>query len=187
MFSCSKEEIAAIGGKIVSGIIVDSPIPPTANTLCSAADEAVDPELGGSTGDPVVDEAINLINDHRESLGLDPLIYDSSLSLVALAHSIDMRVNDFLSHTGSDSSEVTDRVNAASLDYSVVGENLAKGTLFADPAELLDGWLASDGHRKNIESDPEVSADWTHHGMAYSKTASGDYSWTHVFLIPNCP
>ncbi len=42
---------------------------------------------------------LNLVNDHRESVGCEPLTHYSKLSIVAQAHSRDMQTNNVFSHT----------------------------------------------------------------------------------------
>ena len=114
---------------------------------------------------------VSLMNDHRESQGLDPLVWDSALGGVALAHSQDMKDRAFFAHTNPDGDDPFDRMAAAGISYRSAGENIAVGQ--ATGQTVFDTWIDSSGHRANIEN-----SDYTHHGLEYVE--DGNY-WTHVF------
>jgi len=76
------------------------------------------------------------------------LAWSAALSQAADAHSRDMVANNFFSHTGSDGSSAGQRITAAGYPWSAYGENIAAGQ--ATVAEVVDGWMASDGHCANI-------------------------------------
>ena len=59
-----------------------------------------------------------------------------------------MVANNYFSHTGSDGSSMTTRVNATGYAWSSLGENIAAGYSGIDA--VLAGWMASDGHCANI-------------------------------------
>jgi len=121
-------------------------------------------------------EFVSLVNDHRESEGLEPLVWDTALASVAVAHSEDMRDRNFFSHDNPDGEDPFDRMRAAGISFQRAGENIASG--YRTGQAVLDGWLASEGHRTNIET-----AAYTHHGLGYVE--EGHY-WTHVFAtIPS--
>jgi len=42
---------------------------------------------------------------------------------------------------------------------------------------VMDAWMNSDGHRKNI-----LNANYTQIGVGIAKTASGQYVWTQMFI-----
>ena len=115
---------------------------------------------------------VRQMNDHRVSIGLPPLIWDRRVSVVARAHSRDMLVRHFFSHTDPDGLRSRDRIGAAGIRYSALGENIAYG--HATGTSVLNAWLLSSGHRANIENPT-----YTHHGVG----KVGTY-WTHVFLRP---
>ncbi len=80
----------------------------------------------------------------------DPLLMNEQLRCAARLHSMDMAENGFFDHTGSDGSQVTDRVEAMGYtDWMAVGENIAGGTTTASAS--VQGWLDStSGHCGNI-------------------------------------
>jgi uncharacterized protein YkwD len=79
-----------------------------------------------------------------------PLAWNDVLFDAAAAHSQDMAANlKTLSHTGSDGSNVGQRVTRAGYNWSGVGENIAVN--YASANSVVDGWLkSSSGHCDNI-------------------------------------
>jgi uncharacterized protein YkwD len=122
--------------------------------------------------DPEVASFVRLMNAHRRSLGLSPLIWDSRAAAVAQAHSRDMFRQHYFSHTSLDGRSTWDRLAARGVTYSQAGENIALGQTTG--REVLESWLDSPPHRKNIER-----GSYTHHGVG----KVGTY-WTHVFIRP---
>lgn len=76
------------------------------------------------------------------------LAWNAALTQAAAGHSDDMVAHNFFSHTGSDGSTLGSRVTAAGYPWSAVGENIAAGQ--ASVAEVVDGWMKSDGHCANL-------------------------------------
>ena len=83
-------------------------------------------------------------------LGAHPL-----LTQTARAHAKDMGDNDFFSHTNLQGLGSADRIEGAGYTGSPVGENIAAGQ--ASPESVVDGWMNSEGHCKNIMNDGYVS------------------------------
>jgi uncharacterized protein YkwD len=115
---------------------------------------------------------VRLMNAHRVSLGLSPLVWDSRAAAVAQAHSRDMFNRHYFSHTSLDGRSTWDRLAERGITYSQAGENLAWGQ--DTGSAVLTGWLGSPGHRANIEN-----GSYTRHGVG----KVGTY-WTHVFIRP---
>ena len=96
-----------------------------------------------------------LHNAVRADHGLSPLVEDSALRRAALQHSRAMVEQRFFDHVAPDGSDLADRLVAAGYDRrtgtGVAAENLAYGEeVEATPAAVVDGWMHSPGHRKNI-------------------------------------
>lgn len=115
---------------------------------------------------------VDLMNDHRVSVGCAPLEWHGGVAGVALEHSRDMIERDFFAHTNPDGASPFDRLDYAEIDYSRAAENIAYG--YPTGEAVLDGWLNSPGHRANIEN-----CSLTHHGVGLEGT-----HWTHVFVTP---
>ncbi len=94
-------------------------------------------------------DTVTLINQERQNNGgLPPLMIDLRLVEAARLHSLDMATNNFFSHTGSDGSQFWQRIQWAGYFFSWASENIAAG--YATPADVVDGWMNSPGHRANI-------------------------------------
>lgn len=89
-----------------------------------------------------------------------PLFLNNSLQAAAKAHAADMAARNQLSHTGSDGSQVSDRVQRQGYNYRRVGENVAMNPFGAQSA--MESWLQSPGHCDNI-----MNPDYTELGAAF--------------------
>ncbi len=81
------------------------------------------------------------------------LRWNTALTQAAEVHSQDMKANNFFSHTGSAGSTLAQRINATGYAWSAIAENIAAGQTTMD--QVIDGWMASDGHCANI-MDPNL-------------------------------
>jgi uncharacterized protein YkwD len=96
-----------------------------------------------------------LVNAERTSRGLKPLRRDRDLAQAARRHSGDMSRRDYFSHVSPGGRDLGDRLRDAGYggpdDAWRAGENLGWGTgSRATPAWLVDEWLASPGHKRNM-------------------------------------
>jgi uncharacterized protein YkwD len=132
-------------------------------------------------------QVLALVNAERAKAGCGPLSLSDELTAAAYGHSTDMAQNNFFSHTGSAGTSVSQRVAAAGYSGGYVGENIAAG--HSSPEEVMSGWMASAGHRKNI-----LNCAYVHIGIGYVyqtndaplSGASWPYYryWTQVFGAP---
>ncbi|ETP44803.1 hypothetical protein F442_08680 [Phytophthora nicotianae P10297] len=115
------------------------------------------------------------VNSERAAQGLSALCTNSKLQEAAQRHSDDQAANNFMDHTGSDGSRMSERVTDAGYDWRGLAENVAAGQV--DVTEVMDAWMNSEGHRHNI------LGDYTMLGTAYAYTPDGQYNhfWTQDF------
>lgn len=148
---------------------------PLRTILCLSvlgAATACDESPTGLAADPDVQTFVDLMNDHRLSVGCDPLTWVEPVAEVAHAHSVDMVDRGFFAHTNPDGQSPFDRMRDAGLTLSRGAENIAYG--YATPEAVLQAWLDSPGHRANIEN-----CSLTEHGVGLHET-----HWTHLFRTP---
>ncbi|MFF3378711.1 CAP domain-containing protein [Streptomyces sp. NPDC002680] len=119
-------------------------------------------------------EVTDLTNRERARAGLPPLATDALLTRAAQAHSTDMVVRQFYSHTGPDGSQPWDRAAAAGSTRRTIGENIACGQ--RSPAEVVEGWMNSPGHRANI-----LKREFTHIGIGFAGGGKAGTYWTQLF------
>jgi uncharacterized protein YkwD len=94
-------------------------------------------------------EILRWTNYYREQNGLSPLLENSKLDGMALAKVNDMFARQYFEHVSPDGEDASDLAADAGYEYILIGENLAYGD-FVDSKDLLDAWMESPGHRKNI-------------------------------------
>jgi uncharacterized protein YkwD len=76
------------------------------------------------------------------------IAWNSQLETAAYTHSEDMYSNKYFDHVAPDGSNGGVRIERAGYDWITFGENIAAG--YKSEKEVLDGWLQSPGHCKNI-------------------------------------
>lgn len=117
---------------------------------------------------------LRLTNAERTAAGLRPLSPDPLLTVAAQNHSADMIARAFYAHTSPDGGEPWHRASAAGSGHRAIGENIACGQ--RTPAEVVDGWMNSPGHRANI-----LKPSFTHLGVGYAGGGSAGTYWTQLF------
>jgi len=164
--------------KILIGSVTAAPV----STLSTSGTPAATPKGPASctysTSTSYVNEIATLINNARAQAGLPQLTVNAQLTVAAQGHSIDMACHNLLSHTGSDGSNVHERVVAAGYNPSRSSE-IINGSGF--PQTAFNWWMNDQVHRDEILS-PYV----TEMGIGYAynaETAYGSY-FTVDFASP---
>lgn len=107
-------------------------------------------------------DVIRLTNNARNSAGVGELTANSLLGRAAQGHTDDMlRSGQYLAHTGSDGSDLKTRMNRVGYRYFTASENAASN--YYSPAEVVNAWLGSPGHRANI-----LNPDFEDIGIGFS-------------------
>ncbi|MFI9803494.1 CAP domain-containing protein [Streptomyces sp. NPDC052301] len=119
-------------------------------------------------------EVVALTNAERGRAGLRPLALDPLLTAAAQAHCADMVARDFYDHTSPDGCQPWDRAAAAGSRRRTVGENIACGG--RSPAEVVDGWMRSPGHRANI-----LKREFSHLGIGFTGGGRAGTYWAQLF------
>ncbi|QYC41644.1 Cysteine-rich secretory protein family protein [Nonomuraea coxensis DSM 45129] len=127
-----------------------------------------------STGTAVENEVVRLTNAERAKGGCGPLTHDARLRQAAFGHSADMAKNDYFEHDSQDGRDMVDRIKATGFTGSAWAENIAMGQRTA--AEVVEGWMNSDGHRRNI-----MNCSYTHIGVGAARNGQGQLYWTQDF------
>lgn len=111
-----------------------------------------------------------------------PLTMEAHLRCSSRLHSMDMAMQGYFDHTNKMGQSPFDRMQAAGYAGSAMGENIAMGQ--RSPAEVVAGWLDSDGHCSNI-----MNPMFTQIGVGYYAGAGGSFwqqslLWTQNFGRP---
>lgn len=129
----------------------------------SFTENSFDPMTGFETIETKITE---LVNAHRQKIGLPPLRYDQRLQSAARQHSKEMFDLNYFAHTSPTPGikEPQDRVYQTGLTDFAVGENVAVNSIGGSDDQIaerfMEQWLNSPGHRANIER-----IDFTHIGI----------------------
>ncbi len=125
------------------------------------------------TIDPVQmeEDLVLLINQHRNSLGLNTLANSAPAYKYAKEHTGYMIAHNILSHDNFDSraTQVAEETNAIS-----VSENVARYYISAE--KTLEAWVESDSHREAMEGD------FTHTTLSIQLDKDGRPYFTQIFI-----
>lgn len=95
----------------------------------------------------------------RSQAGTGAVSQNAALQAAAQAHADDLAARGGLSHTGSDGSNLSDRIARTGYNACWAGENIARGQ--PDIPSVFQAWTNSAGHYNNM-----VNAQARHFGFA---------------------
>lgn len=128
-------------------------------------------EPSNSANGMIIEQFTTLMNEHRVSVGCEPLEDYAALADVAQEHSEDMSNRKYFNHMNPEGKTPFDRIALANIDgWTSAAENIEQNS--GDVRSVLDVWLNSAGHKANIEN-----CAYTHHGVGVA-----DGYWTHMFI-----
>jgi uncharacterized protein YkwD len=134
------------------------------------------PDAGWPAARPdLAAQVVDLINAHRAEMGLDALQVSPTLTAAATWKARHMAAYGYLAHDDPGQPvqrPASDRMAACGYPSATWGENIAMG--YTTPQAVVDGWLASPGHRANIERPDYVAT-----GVAMAGTAQA--YWAESF------
>ncbi len=121
------------------------------------------------------DEVIRLVNIQRAKAGLQQLKKNWELCRVARYKSADMANRGYFSHTSPTYGTPFQMMENFGLRFTAAGENIAYGQ--RTPAEVMNDWMNSPGHRSNI-----MSGAYNQIGVGLAKNKNGVCYWTQMFM-----
>ena len=149
-----REQILERSGKISPD--ADKPTKAQKNGVAAAA-QCADSETTPSEGNlgAMAQSVLCLVNAERADAGLAALTQNGQLDQAAQGMADEMVAKVFFSHETPDGRNLADRVEPTGYipnsDDWVLGENLAWGSgALSTPRAIVNGWMNSEGHRKNI-------------------------------------
>ena len=120
-------------------------------------------------------EVVRLVNVERTKRGLSELSFNTELSHVATLKSQDMINKNYFDHTSPTYGSPFDMMKKFNISYRSAGENIAMGQ--RTPAEVVEAWMNSKGHRENI-----LNSSYTDLGVGVAKKSDGTLYWTQMFI-----
>ena len=120
-------------------------------------------------------EVVRLVNIEREKNGLPALAINEAVMETAQLRAEE--ITEKFDHERPNGEMCYTALNEAGIRYRTAGENIAAGQ--STPAEVVEGWMNSPGHRSNI-----LSANFTEIGVGYVSDSSLDYGsyWVQMFI-----
>jgi len=106
-----------------------------------------------------------------------PVAWNKKLAEASLQHSLDMAENGFLSHTGSNSGDLAERLLRVHYNWISCAENIGHG--YRDSEEAVISWLKSTMHCKNI-----MNPEFKEIGAAYATSENHRTYWTLILGSP---
>lgn len=123
-------------------------------------------------------EFIEILNNHRQTLGAGPLRISENLTKLAQWQAEDMIENNYFNHIDSLGRNYQQRSKDCGVNSGTISENLANGANSATAA--FNAWQAStDGHKENMEN-----AMWSQTGIA-RVASGGQVRWAQTFGTGN--
>jgi uncharacterized protein YkwD len=150
-------------------------------TTVSCAKESIEEEV--NSYNHIAEEKINfdyseiessildLVNEHRESLGLSSLKPIAEISVEAESHNYYMLEIGKVSH---DNFGIRYENLVKTVGAKAVSENVGYGYRTAEA--VVNAWLNSDGHRENIEGNH------SHFGVSVVDDEEGRNYFTNIFI-----
>jgi len=145
-FSCTTDSIDEKADALVENLVV----PPT---------KAIETEI------------LELVNNHRLSLGLNPLGDLEVVKSVAYSHTDYMVDKNEVSH---DNFYTRSNYLKANAGAKKVSENVAYG--YSSAESVVKAWIKSDGHRATIEGD------FSNFNISAEKNDDGKWYYTNIFI-----
>jgi uncharacterized protein YkwD len=118
------------------------------------------------------------VNELRLRRNLIPLDRDPALDAVARAHSEDMARRHYLSHVNPEGLNPVERIEAAGIDgFSLAAENAGLTDRDDPNGEILEGWIASQVHRRNLHAPP-----FNRTGIGIARAENGTWYYTQLYV-----
>lgn len=151
--------------------------PTTPATPANPTTPATPTTPSSSTFGAYEQQVVDLVNKERAAAGLSALKVNAELSAMAEKKAEDLRDNNYFDHTSPVYGSPFDMMRQFGISYTAAGENIAKGQ--RTPAEVMNGWMNSSGHRANI-----LNSRYTEIGMGYVTDSNGTTYWVQEFIRP---
>ncbi len=97
------------------------------------------------------DAIITLTNNARAQSGLPPLKDNQLLDAIAESRASDMLEKQYFAHVSPTGQQVSDIAQSVGYRYEVIAENIGSGDFYTNQ-KIIDNWMQSPGHRRNILS-----------------------------------
>ena len=117
---------------------------------------------------------MRLVNIERANAGLAPLGTSNALNQATQVRATELI--QLFAHERPDGRSIWTVLDEYGISRRTSGENIAVGQ--TTPAQVVEGWMNSPGHRANI-----LNPNFTKLGVGYAKTNTGyKHHWAQMFI-----
>lgn len=121
---------------------------------------------------------LQAVNATRARHHMVPLRREPGLDAVARAHAADMARRGYLSHQSPEGTNPLDRLRSAGEDgFTLAAENIGRTSEAAPNRRILESWLASEDHRRNL-----LASAFNATGLAVIRAPDGALIYTQVYV-----
>lgn len=131
------------------------------------------PDADENIGATLEMQVLELVNKYRAENGLGKVEFDVSVKKAADKRA--QEIQSVFSHTRPDGRDCFSVLSEYGISYRGAGENIAMGQSSAH--EVMNDWMNSDGHRKNI-----LNPNFTKLGVGLHKGSDGRLYWSQLFI-----
>lgn len=154
---------------------------PVAASAASATGDCTPDASWPAPNGSLASQVLSLVNQHRAQMGLGQLVISPTLSAAATWKARHMAAYNYMAHDDPAppvARTAADRISTCGYRSGGWGENIAYG--YSTAQSVVDAWLASPGHRANIENPSYVST-----GLGAAQSASTGVYWAQDFGTVN--
>ena len=144
----------------------------------AGADEAGGPDPAAREATAYAGRMVARVNWHRHRAGMGAIVLSGALNAAATGHARAMASNDFFSHDAPDGIDFATRAARAGYRWRLIAENLSAG--IATPESTVDGWMESEGHRRNMLTRSFRDAGVGH---AFLDPDPGEVRYGHYWVL----
>lgn len=159
-------------------------VPAVKERLTSAALGLIPADAGWPVADRELALMVHgLVNAHRQSLGLQPVVRIGSLTAAAEWKARHMAQYAYMAHDDPAPPVARpwyERLADNGYASSFAAENIAFG--YPTPASVMQGWLQSPPHKVNLETPA-----WTATGIGAARASNGTVYWAECFGVGSDP
>jgi uncharacterized protein YkwD len=166
---------------VIATVVVAAPsgVPGSPTVAGAAVGDCTPGADWGTLRQDLATQVVQLVNQHRASLGLSQLTVTTPLTNAAVWKSRHMAYYRYMQHADPAppvARSVSDRLQACGYPATTAGwgENIAYG--YSTANAVMQAWLNSTGHRANIQN-----ASFRAIGVAAAASSTGTLYWTQEF------
>jgi uncharacterized protein YkwD len=119
----------------------------------------------------IENETLDLINNYRDSVGLNQLEKINHISYISSEHSDEMVQTNIIGHANF--AQRQSNLHTA-LGALKVGENVAYN--YSTPKSVIKAWIKSQNHKANLDGD------YTNFGISIRENEVGQKFYTNIFI-----